>query len=153
LRRLQLDFTAGAPGVDEVHEQTEKPEHRATRLAEQKCNALANHFPNQIVIGSDQVAACNNEVLDKPGSIPVAIDQLQRMTGQTVTFYTAVNMQRASDNKRYSHVDLTTVTLRSDLSKEVKISDPLTESAELTPLNDSELCSESHDQVHYATSH
>jgi septum formation protein len=55
-----------------------------------KAQAVAQHHPNAVVIGSDQVADLHGEPLGKPGDHARAVAQLRRMRGQTVIFQTAV---------------------------------------------------------------
>jgi septum formation protein len=53
---------------------------------------VAALHPHAVVIGSDQVADLNGEPLGKPGTHERAVQQLQRMRGQTVVFQTAVSV-------------------------------------------------------------
>lgn len=90
LERLQLPFETARPEVDETPLPGESPPATADRLALAKANAVASHQRNALVIGSDQVAHTGNTVFGKPGSVKRAIDQLTRMSGQTVVFHTAL---------------------------------------------------------------
>jgi septum formation protein len=90
LERLHLPFTVIASCVDEVALPGETPQHLACRLALAKAHAVALEHPQSVVIGSDQVADLNGTALGKPGTHTRAIEQLQRMRGQTVVFQTAV---------------------------------------------------------------
>lgn len=90
LERLRLPFEVQRPEVDETPLNGETPVALAQRLAMAKAQAVAQRFPQAIVIGSDQVADLNGEPLGKPGNHPNAVAQLQRMRGQTVVFQTAV---------------------------------------------------------------
>jgi septum formation protein len=90
LERLRLPFEVQHPEVDETPLNGEPPAALAQRLAMAKAQAVAQRFPQAIVIGSDQVADLNGEPLGKPGNHPNAVAQLQRMRGQTVVFQTAV---------------------------------------------------------------
>jgi septum formation protein len=76
--------------VDETPLNGETPVALAQRLALAKAHAVAERFPQAIVIGSDQVADLHGEPLGKPGNHLNAVAQLQRMRGQTVVFQTAV---------------------------------------------------------------
>ena len=51
---------------------------------------MAHLHPQAVVIGSDQVADLAGQPLGKPGNHARAVEQLQRMRGQTVVFQTAV---------------------------------------------------------------
>ncbi len=90
LSRLRLPFDVVAPQVDETPLSHETPLALARRLALAKAHAVANLHPQAVVIGSDQVADLAGEPLGKPGNHARAVEQLQRMRGQTVWFQTAV---------------------------------------------------------------
>lgn len=90
LSRLRLPFEVVAPDVDETPWPHEAPHALACRLALAKAQAVAALHPEAVVIGSDQVADLAGEPLGKPGTHERAVQQLQRMRGQTVVFQTAV---------------------------------------------------------------
>jgi septum formation protein len=90
LARLQIPFDAVAPEVDETPLPDESPRTLAKRLALAKAQTVAARYPDAIVIGSDQVADLNGVVLGKPGTHERATEQLARMSGQRVTFQTAI---------------------------------------------------------------
>lgn len=90
LSRLNLPFDVAAPEVDETPQPGEQPAALARRLALAKARAVAQRFPQAVVIGSDQVADLDGEPLGKPGDHANATRQLQRMRGRTVIFQTAL---------------------------------------------------------------
>ena len=90
LERLRIPFTVVAPDVDEATLAGETPERTAIRLALAKAHAVAQGREDSVVIGSDQVADLHGEAIGKPGNFERARSQLQRMSGQTVVFHTAV---------------------------------------------------------------
>ncbi|MGX5649206.1 Maf family nucleotide pyrophosphatase [Hydrogenophaga borbori] len=90
LQRLGLPFEVAAPEVDETPLPGEAPAALAQRLALAKARAVAERFPEAVVIGSDQVADLAGEPLGKPGTHERAVLQLRRMRGQTVVFQTAL---------------------------------------------------------------
>jgi len=90
LERLRIPFTVVAPDVDEATLAGETPEQTAIRLALAKAHAVALGREDSVVIGSDQVADLHGEAIGKPGNFERARSQLQRMSGQTVVFHTAV---------------------------------------------------------------
>ncbi len=89
LERLQVPFAAVAPNVDEMPQPGESPEGLATRLAEAKAQAVACAHPGAVVIGSDQVAVLDGELLGKPGTREAALAQLLSTRGRSVVFHTA----------------------------------------------------------------
>ncbi len=90
LERLRIPFTVESPHVDETPLPGEAPAALAMRLALAKARAVAERFPDSVVIGSDQVADLDGHPLGKPGNHVRAVEQLQRMRGKTVIFQTAV---------------------------------------------------------------
>jgi septum formation protein len=90
LERLRIPFSVQSPHVDETPLPGERPADLARRLALAKARAVAERFPDCVVIGSDQVADLDGEPLGKPGNHTRAVAQLQRMRGKTVIFQTAV---------------------------------------------------------------
>jgi septum formation protein len=90
LERLRIPFSVQSPHVDETPLPGEGPADLAQRLALAKARAVAERFPDCVVIGSDQVADLDGEPLGKPGTHARAVEQLQRMRGKTVIFQTAV---------------------------------------------------------------
>lgn len=90
LSRLRVPFTVASPEVDETAMAGEAPFEMANRLALAKARAVAQKFPQAVVIGSDQVADLDGLALGKPGNFERATTQLQQMRGKTVVFHTAL---------------------------------------------------------------
>lgn len=89
LRRLLPAFTQEAPDTDETPMPGEAPAARAVRLAAAKARAVAARHEDAIVIGSDQVASLDGDILRKPGDAATARGQLARSSGRAVEFFTA----------------------------------------------------------------
>jgi septum formation protein len=92
LSRLRIPFEVAAPDVDETPLKDEAPANLALRLALAKAKAVAQKYPQAVVIGSDQVADLEGTPLGKPGNHSNAVLQLQRMRGKTVIFQTALSV-------------------------------------------------------------
>ncbi len=90
LMRLGLPFVVEAPKVDETRLPGEEAPELVGRLAEQKARAVARVAPAALIIGSDQVAVLDGDIIGKPGDHPRAVAQLQRASGRTVIFYTGL---------------------------------------------------------------
>jgi septum formation protein len=90
LERLGLPFQATSPEVDETALPGEGPRELVTRLAEAKARAGAAALPGSLVIGSDQVACIDGDILGKPGSRERAIAQLEQASGREVVFHTGL---------------------------------------------------------------
>jgi septum formation protein len=120
LARLGLPFEAQSPAVDEPPVARELPMDRALRLALEKALAVAARQPQALVIGSDQVAAAGNGVLDKPGDAARCRAQLARLSGQTARFYTACAVIGLDAAVRQVHLDTTVVTFRTLTAAEIE---------------------------------
>lgn len=112
MHRLGLDFEAISPDVDESRHPDESAETLARRLAQMKAQAIAQTAPEAVVIGSDQVLECDGELLGKPGNHANAVAQLQRMSGQKLTFYTALHLSRQDTGEQQQDMAITRVHFR-----------------------------------------
>jgi len=90
LERLEVPFETLSPDVDESRHAGENAETLVMRLSEAKARAGAADWPDALIIGSDQVALCDTEVLGKPGDHATACAQLARLSGRRVTFLTGL---------------------------------------------------------------
>ena len=120
LARLALPFETCDPQLREAHLAGESPADRALRLALAKARAVARQRPDSIVIGSDQVAAAGDEVLDKPGDTKGARSQLAALSGRSAVFYTACAVLGGADGLHLAHVDTTRVVFRSLSAQEIE---------------------------------
>jgi len=114
LERLGLRFSVDAPQVDERPLAGEAPAGLVNRLALLKARTVVHRQPGAVVIGSDQVAVRDNEVLGKPGTEVAAIEQLSRSSGAPVEFLTAVAVidGRHAESDPLIHLDITRVQFR-----------------------------------------
>ena len=120
LVRLGLPFEALAPGVREVFLPGESPADRALRLALEKAGAVARVHPQAVVIGADQVAACADQLLEKPGDAARCRDQLATLSGRTALFYTACAVLGRRGTLHLAHIDTTTVVFRKLSAEEIE---------------------------------
>jgi septum formation protein len=106
LARLQISFETAAPEADESALPGEAPATTALRLAEAKARAVAQRYPDALIIGSDQVAANGSERFGKPERRENAIAQLRLMRGKEVVFHTGLCLlNSATDRVQLSCVD------------------------------------------------
>ncbi len=101
LNKLGLPFETAAPDIDESPLPGEEPESLVKRLSLEKAKAVAADYPRALIIGSDQVACVDNQILGKPGSHQKAVQQLKLTSGKTVTFLTGLTLyDSVSGNSR-----------------------------------------------------
>lgn len=120
LNRLQLPFETTAPNVDETPLAGESARDTSIRLAQAKARAVANEFPNALIIGSDQVALLEGEQIGKPGNHDNAVKQLQKMRGKTTHFYTALCLYNSATGQMQTEVAENLVTLRQLSDAEIE---------------------------------
>lgn len=99
LQKFNLPFSTFSPDIDETALPNEAPEQLVYRLSESKARAAVKHFDQGLVIGSDQVAVFNGQILGKPHNKENAIVQLSLFSGQTVTFLTGLCVYDIAANK------------------------------------------------------
>ena len=90
LDRLHLEYDCISPDVDERLLDNETPDQHVRRLAQLKAQTIADKYPNAIVIGSDQCAVINGDILGKPGGFDNAFLQLKAAQGKTTIFHTGL---------------------------------------------------------------
>ncbi len=90
LQRLQLDFDTLSPDIDETPQKGESAEELVTRLSLLKAAAVARASPGALIIGSDQVALLESQILGKPGNHQQAVAQLRAASGRRVSFITGL---------------------------------------------------------------
>ena len=127
LSRLQLPFTTRSPDAVEDAIEGETPAGMAARLALAKARSIV--AANALVIGSDQVASLDGQLLRKPSSAEVAVTQLRAAQGKTVLFHTAVAIIATGSGQTLQHVDRTEVLFRrlddAALEQYVRLESPL----------------------------
>ncbi|MEM7431774.1 MAG: nucleoside triphosphate pyrophosphatase [Pseudomonadota bacterium] len=112
LDRFLDDYEAVSPNVDETNHDNLEPEALAADLARKKAEKVSVNARDALIIGSDQLAVLDDQVLGKPGDHARAVEQLLAASGKAVTFMTAVCILDPVGRTRHEHVDHTTVRFR-----------------------------------------
>lgn len=99
LEKLHITFQQVSPDIDESTLKDEAIEALVQRLARQKAQALATQFPQQLIIGSDELAVVDQQIFGKPLNHANAVRQLQQASGKTMRFYTGLCLYN-SETKR-----------------------------------------------------
>lgn len=113
LTRLGLPFATRSPEVDETRLSGEDAPRLVARLAEWKARRVAEQEPNALVIGSDQAAVLEGEIIGKPGNHQRAVEQLQRVSGCVVAFYTGLCLLDSASGFRQVAVEPFHVAFRT----------------------------------------
>ncbi|PCK29850.1 Maf family protein [Pseudoalteromonas piscicida] len=104
LKKLMLPFSSFSPDVNEQAHQGELAEQLVARLSELKAKAAISNYQKGIVIGSDQVALFNGEILGKPHNKENAIKQLSLFSNSRVTFLTGLTVFDIESGKTLTKV-------------------------------------------------
>jgi septum formation protein len=120
LERLGVAFTALPPQTPEDLLPGELPPDRALRLSIAKAQAIASVHPQAVVIGSDQVAALGNKILEKPGDAERCRAQLTAASGSSARFHTGCAVIGVQAGIRMVHIDTTSVFFRSLSGAEIE---------------------------------
>jgi septum formation protein len=119
LERLGVPFEVARPDVEEFAHLGEAPRDRAVRLAIAKADAVAARFAEAVVIGSDQVAALGDQILDKPGDAETCRSHLRALSGRTARFFTAWALIGPPQIREFS-LDTTVVRFRTLTDDEIE---------------------------------
>lgn len=114
LEKLNVSFDCAKPDIDETAMDNESPLMLVERLAIEKAQAVACDYPNSLIIGSDQVALCDNIILGKPHNFKNAVKQLTQFNEKNVTFYTGLCVLDSATGKYYSLVEPFSVVFKNN---------------------------------------
>lgn len=120
LTRLGLPFDAVAPEVDETRSYREPVTELVKRLSRAKAEAVAARHPGGLVIGSDQAAEREGEILGKPGDHATAVAQLTASSGKYLKFHTGLCLLDTRAGRRHEHIDVTRVLFRNLTAAEIE---------------------------------
>ncbi|MEL4424525.1 nucleoside triphosphate pyrophosphatase [Shewanella indica] len=113
LAKLGLAFECVAPEVDETPRPDETAFDLVRRLAAVKAQAGAKQLSNALVIGSDQVAVIDGQIVGKPLTEEKACKQLQAASGKSITFYTGLALFDSRSGRTQVEVEPFTVHFRN----------------------------------------
>lgn len=125
LKKLELDFESISPEIDETPQTDESPQILVKRLGIEKARAATPGY-GALIIGSDQVAVLDGEIIGKPKDHEDAVRQLSRASGSTVMLYASVallnsktgNLQCDIDSFEVTYRELTRVQIENYLLRE-----------------------------------
>lgn len=112
LKKFNLPFDTFSPDIDESPLKNESPTQLVARLSELKAREALNHFQHGLVIGSDQVAVFNEQILGKPHTKENAIKQLSLFSAQAVTFLTGLCVYDIASNRTKTIIEPFDVTFK-----------------------------------------
>jgi septum formation protein len=124
-RKLQMEqaglhFEAISPLADEeaLKAADLPPLELCVFLAEKKAESLQQSYPEAILVGSDQMALLDAEVLGKPGTPEKAIAQLQKLNGRTHQLVTSLVVLHK--NRKFVHLERALLTMRTLTDQQIR---------------------------------
>jgi MAF protein len=120
LDRLHLPYQCYSPDIDETPLPDESPKALVHRLALSKANTVAERFPNHCIIGSDQIALFEGDILGKPHTTERARAHLARFSGQRVTFLTGLALLDTRHQRHQVHIEPFDVVFRTLSEREIE---------------------------------
>ena len=113
LQKLCVSFDTAAPDIDESPQANETPTELVKRLSISKARKVAEAHPAALIIGSDQVACVDQQILGKPHSHEKAIEQLRFLSGKVVSFHTGLCLFNSESGDTQSTVEVFKVHFRA----------------------------------------
>lgn len=120
LARFGVPFAVAPPNADETPLPSEVPRRLVVRLALAKARAVAADWPAAVVVGSDQAAVFEGDILGKPASLAAAERGLLRFGGKAVEFLTSIAVLATDTGEATTHVDVTVAHFRHASAAEVR---------------------------------
>ncbi len=114
LNQLGVAFAVVVPDIDESRQENETPEQLVFRLAQEKARKVAKTHSG-LIIASDQVATLadgtgvDDVVLTKPHTHENAVRQLEKSSGNVVTFLTSLMLLNTKTDRMQTIVHISKV--------------------------------------------
>jgi len=113
LQKLCVSFDTAAPDIDESSQPNETPTELVERLSISKAKKVAEAHPAALIVGSDQVACVDQQILGKPHTHEKAVEQLRFLSGKIVSFHTGLCLLNSESGKSQSTVEVFKVHFRT----------------------------------------
>ncbi len=104
LAKLGVPFQSMAPDIDESPLDRESPVELVERLSIAKTRKASQFYPKHLIIGSDQVALLDGEIIGKPRNREHAVQQLQSSSGKSVLLYSGVALLNSASGSLQADV-------------------------------------------------
>lgn len=103
LNKLQVNYEAISPDIDEQVLLNEDVEDHVLRLSREKALKVAENFSAEssptLIIGCDSVCVLNGEIMSKPETHENAVAQLRASSGKVIYFYSGLALYNTSSQK------------------------------------------------------
>lgn len=112
LKQMGHEFTIIDPNIDEKAIRYEDPRQLVTALAYAKAEALLPQIKEEaLLITSDQVVYCNNQIIEKPENIEEARYFLDLFTKFKAQTFTAILVTNTANKQQFGDVDIAEIKI------------------------------------------
>jgi len=118
LKKIFRSFSVIPSGVDEDQFPKEDPVKFTLLAAEAKARAVAENYPDSLIIAADTIVTIDGKILGKPESREEAREKLKTLSGKTHLVITGVVLYQKNQEKLLADHEITSVTFR-ELTEEV----------------------------------
>jgi MAF protein len=120
LKKLCIPFETHPADIDESELPGETALELVKRLSLEKAKAVAPDYQDALIIGSDQVATFNGDIIGKPLTEDNAVKQLMAFSGHSVTFLTGLALLNTTTGNAQETIEPVTVHFRSLTEKQIR---------------------------------
>ncbi len=113
LERVGIEFLQCAPEIDETPMPDESPDNIVIRLSAAKASAVADRHFGSLIIGSDQLAVLNGQIIGKPVNHEDAVKQLKAASGRCTILHSGISLLNSTTGQIQSAVDHVEVECRT----------------------------------------
>jgi septum formation protein len=112
MARLGVSYEQVEPEYDEKNLCGVSPRELVVRHAREKAKSLEKRYPQRLIIGSDQMAVVDGQVLGKPREERAAQRQLQLLSGREHELLTAVAVHAPARGRLEWELDVCRMRMR-----------------------------------------
>ncbi|EQC50482.1 nucleoside triphosphate pyrophosphatase [Bacteriovorax sp. DB6_IX] len=129
LEQLRVPFDTYSPDIDEdqIKNSSKTPLEISRELSLEKAKAVLEKYPNDLVIGADQVLNFKGEIFSKPGTAENAMAQLKKLRNETHELITSYAL--ITKDKEIVETVISKMTMRDltdeQIRKYVELDEPL----------------------------
>lgn len=120
LESVNLQFTVAASPYEEDLTLHEDPETMVREFSQGKARAIANDYPESIIIAADTIVYFENQIFGKPKGKEDALRMLSALQGKTHVVYTGYTIIDTSSKKEVTKVVKTEIKLAELSRKEIE---------------------------------
>jgi len=120
LKRIFRSFSVIPSGLDENQFLEKDPVSFALKAAEAKARAVAENYPEALVIAADTVVTIDGQILGKPADREEARKMLTSLSGRTHQVITAIALYQKNEDKLLSAYETSQVTFKLLSSQDIE---------------------------------